>query len=105
MLPVKKHLEAPPSSTGEFRYLLGLVGYFRRHVANFDKIAKPYMISPRSQISKVNSYHHLQQILGSSSSRRTRKNDSSNNRTPILAFPDIELSFVAHVDASGKELG
>ena len=63
MLPVKKHLEAPPSSTGEFRYLLGLVGYFRRHVANFDKIAKPYMTCPRSQISKVNSNHHLQQIL------------------------------------------
>ena len=57
-LPVKNYLEAPPHNIGEVWHLLGLVGFSDDTWWILVKLQNHYMISSRSKISKIKSYHH-----------------------------------------------
>ena len=100
-----------PTNHDEVRQFLGFVGYYRRFVKDFSKIAKP--------LNEL-----LVGIQNKRKSRRRKKDSSSPSwkweteeeeafqrlktslTTPeILAYPDYSLPFNLHIDASGKGLG
>ena len=85
---------------------LGFVGYYRRFIKNFSKIAKPIreVITGLENQSKrtakkttiewtevANSaFEHLKELCVSA---------------PILAYPDYHLPFILHTDSSSERLG
>jgi len=85
-----------PTSVPEVRSFLGLVGYYRRFISDFSKIAKP-MTSLLQKDHKFASteecevaFRTLQKLL---------------TTAPILAQPDIEKTFDVFCDASRNGLG
>ena len=95
-----------PQTVYDVRSFLGFVGYYRRFIRNFSKIAKPI----REVITR----------LENQSKRPARKTfvewteaaDSAFEHlkklcisTPILAYPDYKLPFVLHTDSSSEGLG
>ena len=87
----------------ELRSLLGLFRYFRRAMPNFSQIAKPL-------------YGTLKNSHLTSRSKQpinwTEENQSSLDNLlihvtsfRILDFPDFQISFILHIDASAKVLG
>ena len=95
-----------PKTVYDVRSFLGFVGYYRRFIKDFSKIAKPIreVITGLENQSKRTAkktfvewteaadfaFEHLKK-LGTS--------------TPILAYPDYKLPFVLHTDSSSEGLG
>ena len=95
-----------PKTVYDVRSFLGFVGYYRRFIKDFSKIAKPIreVITGLENQSKrtakktfVNwtkaadfAFEHLKKLCIS---------------TPILAYPDYKLPFVLHTDSSSEGLG
>ena len=107
-----------PGTVGEVRKLLGLLGYYRRYIKDFSKVAKPLFdllqaspadkSKPSKSKSKCNKNcvpsskpvvwkdHHqgaLEELLAHLTS------------PPILGFPDYNQPYVLHTDASQEGLG
>ena len=99
-----------PATASEVRQLLGLLGYHRRHIEGFSKIAKP--------ISDL--------LAVPDTEKKSPKNERSGKEevvwtpeccealsvlvqmitsAPILAYADFNKQFVLHTDASMKGLG
>lgn len=112
---VMKLKDSKPQTVGDVRKLLGLLGYFRRYIPNFARIAKPlFELTKGSLLSK-----------GDKPTKRAKHQVSSKSaiqwnsahqealetlidrltQPPILAFPDHNQPFVLHTDASAKGLG
>ena len=110
--------DSKPRTVGDVRKLLGLVGYYRRYIQGFSKIAKPLFellqasptdksksrkrptsknstTIPSSKVIVWEKQHQdaLEELLGYLTS------------PPILGFPDYNKSFVLHTDASQDGLG
>ncbi|GJW82032.1 putative reverse transcriptase domain-containing protein [Tanacetum coccineum] len=87
---------ASPKSPTEIRQFLGLVGYYRRFIEGFSKIAKPMTKLTQKKIQFVwgdkqeAAFQLLKQKLCSA---------------PILALPEGSEDFIAYCDASKKGLG
>ncbi|KAL0163756.1 hypothetical protein M9458_039509, partial [Cirrhinus mrigala] len=108
-----------PTTVGEIRKMLGFLSYYRSYVQDFSRIAKPI-------------YDLLQVKRGTEPIKTKSKADGKKNvqlpsRTPIewkeehqtilcrlvealttppiLAYPDFDLPFTLHTDASEKGLG
>ena len=95
-----------PKTVYDVRSFLGFVGYYRRFIRNFSKIAKPIreVITGLENQSKRtakktfvewteaadSAFEHLKKLCIS---------------TPILAYPDYKLPFVLHTDSSSEGLG
>nr|GFB12531.1 putative reverse transcriptase domain-containing protein [Tanacetum cinerariifolium] len=85
-----------PKSPMEIRQFLGLVGYYRRFIKGFSKIAKPMTKLTQKKIKfefgdkQEAAFQLLKQKLCSA---------------PILALPEGSEDFVAYCDASIKGLG
>ena len=91
-----------PQTVHDVRSFLGFVGYYRRFIKNFSKIAKPIreVITGLENQSKKTfvewteaanyAFKHLKELCVS---------------TPILAYPDYQLPFVLHTDSSSEGLG
>ena len=95
-----------PKTVYDVRSFLGFVGYYRRFIKNFGKIAKPIreVITGLENQSKRtakktpiewseaadSAFEHLKKLCTS---------------TPILAYPDYQLPFVLHTDSSSEGLG
>ncbi|KAD7117013.1 hypothetical protein E3N88_04281 [Mikania micrantha] len=85
-----------PSTPTEIRSFLGLVGYYRRFVANFSKIALPLTtLSQKSHAfiwrqNQEDAFKFLKQKLCNS---------------PILSLPEGNDDFVVYCDASNLGLG
>ncbi|KAA0066456.1 pol protein [Cucumis melo var. makuwa] len=85
-----------PSTVSEVRSFLGLVGYYRRFVENFSRIATPLTQLTRKGVPFVwskaceDSFQNLKQKLVTA---------------PVLTVPDGSGSFVIYSDASKKGLG
>ena len=95
-----------PQTVYDVRSFLGFVGYYRRFIKNFSKIAKPIreVITGLENQSKrtakkttiewteaANSaFEHLKELCVSA---------------PILAYPDYQLPFILHTDSSSEGLG
>ncbi|GJW76622.1 retrovirus-related pol polyprotein from transposon TNT 1-94 [Tanacetum coccineum] len=90
-----KNWKAPRTPT-EVRSFLGLVGYYRRFIENFSKIAKPLTIlTQKSKTFKWGEEHKL--------AFQTLKDKLCN--APVLALPERPEVFVVYYDASGIGLG
>ncbi|GJT73884.1 putative reverse transcriptase domain-containing protein [Tanacetum coccineum] len=90
-----KNWKAPRTLT-EVRSFLGLVGYYRRFIENFSKIAKSLTIL--TQKCKTFDWGEEQELAF-----QTLKDKLCN--APVLALPDGPKDFVVYYDASGIGLG
>ena len=107
VLPTDDKLRAvaatgPPSTVTEVRQFLGLVGYYRRFIRDFAKIANPLnkLLEGKNKDKKkeavildgdaIRSYHQLQGKL---------------LKAPVLAYPDPEKEYLLETDASNIGLG
>ncbi|GJS40895.1 putative reverse transcriptase domain-containing protein [Tanacetum coccineum] len=87
---------ASPKSPTEIRQFLGLVGYYRRFIEGFSKIAKPMTKLTQKKVKfewgdkQEAAFQLLKQKLCSA---------------PILALPEGSKDFIAYYDASKKGLG
>nr|GEZ67587.1 putative reverse transcriptase domain-containing protein [Tanacetum cinerariifolium] len=87
---------ASPKTPTEIRQFLGLVGYYRRFIEGFSKIAKPMTKLTQKKVmfdwgdKQEGAFQLLKQKLCSA---------------PILALPNGAEDFVAYCDASHKGLG
>ncbi|GJV87490.1 putative reverse transcriptase domain-containing protein [Tanacetum coccineum] len=85
-----------PKSPTEIRQFLGLVGYYRRFIEGFSKIAKPMTKLTQKKVKfewgdkQEAAFQLLKQKLCSA---------------PILALPEGSKDFIAYCDASKKGLG
>ena len=98
--------KTPPNTVHDLRHLLGLLGYYRKYVQNFSKVA-----------------HSLFQLLKKDEEKGTRLARSLKitwtaehqqsleeivrilTNPPTLSYPGFSSSFVLHIDASSKGLG
>ncbi|GKC75361.1 putative reverse transcriptase domain-containing protein [Tanacetum coccineum] len=80
----------------EIRSCLGLAGYYRRFIANFSKIFKPFT----SLIQKNQKYEWG---MEQEEAFQTLKDNLCN--APILPLPDRAEDFVVYCDASNQGLG
>jgi hypothetical protein len=85
----------PPKSVQQVRSFLGLVGYYRRFMPNFSKIAKPITDLLKKgekfvwNASRDEAFQTLKKLLTTS---------------PVLSQPDIMKSFDMYCDAFGAGL-
>lgn len=75
---------------------MGLVGYYRRFIENFSKIAKP-MTALTEKSAKFVWSEKCQAGFEELKKRLTM--------TPVLTLPDLQKSFTMYCDASKEGLG
>ena len=114
--------ETKPRAIGDVRKILGLLGYFGKHIQDFFRIAQPLFkllktsgvdngspaaqrgrCTPKVNRGKAQSAHaitwtHEHQVV-------LKKLVDSFVNPPILGYPDYSLPFILHTDASNKGLG
>ena len=97
--------ETPPKSIGEVRKLLGLLGYYRRYVPDFSRLAKP-LFDLLKDTGKANCVRSSKPVTW-----LQLHQDALNSlidllsSPPILAYPDVNLPYTLYTDASDKGLG
>ena len=85
-----------PTTVTEIKSVLGLVGYYRRFMKNFSKIATPLTKLTQKNVKFVwstaceKSFHELKEFLTSA---------------PVLALPNETDGFMVYYDASCIGLG
>ena len=108
-----------PKSLGEVRQLLGLLGYYRRYIQDFSRIAK--RIYDLKKVDKVQSEEIKRTGVrdnrhGQASSSLPVKWERIHSKAldslvdclispPVMAYPDFSKPFVLHTDASQEGLG
>ncbi|GJW24028.1 putative nucleotidyltransferase, ribonuclease H [Tanacetum coccineum] len=90
-----KNWKAPTSPT-EVRSFLGLVGYYRRFIADFSSIAKPLTL-----LTQKNKKYEW----GAEQEEAFQLLKSKLCDAPILSLPDGVEDFVVYCDASNRGLG
>ena len=115
--------EFVPKTVGDVRRVLGLLNYYRKYIKNFAQIAKP--LFELTQKAKEDVFQDLQDGRKQKgqqakqhqvSSRQPVKWEVHHKETllhlldclakpPILAYPDYDLPFTLHTDASNAGLG
>lgn len=116
--------EREPKTVGEVRALLGFLGYYRSYIQDFARLAgplfellqnpgvasgRPIMPKPTKTRSQGKNNGQLPsktpvQWTPKHSAVVSRFVDMLTN-PPILAYPDCDLPFVLHTDASNEGLG
>lgn len=97
---VAKQVRNVPKTVTELRRLLGLLGYFRKSIPNFSKKATPLtslLQNTEGQTKTIN--------WTSQQQRAVEELLHYLVSPPLLAYPDYNLPFVLHTDASGSGLG
>ena len=97
-----------PSNVGQLRRVLGLLGYYRRYVKGFQRIAQPLF-----DLLKEDNIKSSAKVLKGSTSIHWRRQHQKALETliiaiaspPLLSYPDFHQPFILHVDASIKGLG
>lgn len=115
-----------PCKVGEVRTLLGFLSYYRSYIQDFSRLAKPLfellLTPPGTSESAQNP-----QVPNRRGALRKNEKGQLNSRTPIvwtaehqavvskfvdmltsppvLAYPNFDLPFVLHTDASNEGLG
>ena len=100
-----------PKTVGEVRHLLGLLGYYRRYIQDFSRVAKPLF----DLLQRSNEPSNKSKTSQASSSQTISWTDEHSailnqllqrlTSAPILAYPDYSEPFVLHTDASQEGLG
>ncbi len=114
-----------PKTVGEVRTLLGFLSYYRSFIQDFSRLAKPLYVllqNPKEEtVQKVAKTNQGKQKTRKGAraqmSSRTPIQWTSKHRAvlskliemltspPILAYPDFDLPFTLHTDASNEGLG
>ena len=94
LLPAKthaiKHMQ-PPTTPKQVRAFLDLVGYYRKFIKGFAKIAKPQTLLIRQQVKfdwtseQHTAFLHLREAIV---------------QVPILHYPNLEKRYIIYTDAS-----
>ena len=121
--PIVSLKERTPKTVGEVRQLMGLLGYYRRYIENFSRVAKPiYDLlkydskcppgkkqQPKEKCRPKKKTH---QVPSSTPVSWSDEHQSALNflidcltSPPVMAYPDYEIPFVLHTDASQEGLG
>jgi len=85
-----------PKTVKEIRAFIGLAGYYRRHVRNFAKLAKPLTNLTKKDVpyewtgEHQNAFEELKKSLSTE---------------PLLIYPDFKQPFIVACDASTKAIG
>lgn len=118
---VLKLKEKEPKNVGEVRALLGFLGYYRPFIQDFSRIARPlFKLLEKTTESQ-------EKTVKKKSLRNSPKDNQLPSKTPVqwtsqhtailaylidrltsspvLAYPDFNLPFVLHTDASSEGLG
>ena len=95
-----------PKTVYDVRSFLGFVGYYRRFIKDFSKIAKPIRevitgLENQSKRSAKKTFVEWTEAADSAFEHLKKLCIS----TPILANPDYKLPFVLHTDSSSEGLG
>ena len=94
---VEKMKKLPaPKNLKEVRGIMGLLGYYRKFVPNFSKIAKPInqLLKKEEEFKWTNKQQEALNIL-----------KKKMIEAPILGYPDNTKEYILMTDASGKGLG
>ena len=115
---VKELKNMIPKNVGQVRQILGLVGYHRRHIQDFARIAKPLTdlllddSCKKEEKGKTVPKRNKGSVPSSKAILWTEEHQKSLNQlidmvtsAPILAYPDYSQRFYLHTDASGVGLG
>ena len=107
-----------PSTVGEVRKLLGFLSYYRTYVQNFARIAKPMydLLQAKTTVAGMPQSKQKKAKGAQLSSRTPVEWATEHQRAldqliqilsnpPVLGYPDFDLPFVLHTDASQQELG
>ncbi|KAL9964944.1 hypothetical protein ACROYT_G028661 [Oculina patagonica] len=108
-----------PGTVGEVRKLLGLLGYYRRYIQNFARIAHPLFqllqgasddvtksVHKSKQRSNHGSVPSSQPVVWMEQHQKAVETLLSHLVCPpILGYPDFSKPFVLHTDASQEGLG
>ena len=109
--PVKSLTETTPKTVGDLRKLLGFLGYFRRYIKDFARLARPLF-----QLLQKNGKQMSSQTNGQVSSWTCIEWTDEQQRAleeivkrltnpPVLAYPNYSQPFILHTDASKDGLG
>ena len=107
VLPSKKNLESiaqclPPDTYTKVKSFVGLVGYYRRFIKGFAKIAVPlYDLTSGNNKDKKSEHVDLSPVAFEAFDHLK----AACLQAPILAFLDFNRPFLLETDASGKGLG
>ena len=86
----------PPVNPKQVRAFLGLVGYYRKFIKNFAKIAKPLTMLTRMDVKfKWKETHHCPFM----------KLKDAIIQAPILRYPDTTKPYIVYTDASDDACG
>ena len=112
---VKALNEQSPKTVGDLRHIFGLLGYYRRYIKDYAKIARPlfHLLEVKQNEGADKSIKTKSRQLPSSALISWKKIHQETLETlidaitsaPVLAYPDFEKSFIVHTDASEKGLG
>lgn len=113
-----------PKNVREVRALLGFLGYYRTFIQDFSRLARPLfkLIESPSELD-----YKRKQVRSNRTNQKNSNNGQLPSKTPvkwtqehsavvsrfvdmltsppILAYPDFDLPFVLHTDASNEGLG
>ncbi|KAG8363516.1 hypothetical protein BUALT_Bualt19G0030600 [Buddleja alternifolia] len=84
-----------PKSVKSLRGFLGLTGYYRKFVLNYDTITKTL-----ADLLKNDAFIWTNEALIAFNSLK-----QAMTTTPVLALPDFTLPFIVEIDASSKGIG
>ncbi|EGD83143.1 hypothetical protein PTSG_12079 [Salpingoeca rosetta] len=87
---------APPSSVEDIRRVLGMIGFYRRFIPQFARIAAPLYRLLKKDVP----FDFGEQQLAAFNELRAEL-----CRAPVLAYPDFTRAFRITTDASGTGLG
>ena len=107
---IQKAMDWPtPTSKEEVRQFLGFIGYYRKFVKDFSKTAKPLtnLLPPtrRKGTRKKKDEGDNPFVWNDSQEGAFQSLKSQLIKPPILGYPDYDLPFELHTDASTKGLG
>lgn len=107
-----------PSTVGEVRKLLGFLSYYRTYVQDFSRVAKPmYELLQTKTPATVMPPPKQRKGKGAQLSSRAPVKWAEEHQKaldqlihilsnpPVLGYPDFDLPFVLHTDASEQGLG
>lgn len=98
-----------PSNSEDVRRFLGFVGYYRKFIMNFSKIARPLtsLIPTTTKSKKTNKKKTKfpDWNWGKEQDEAFKILKERLSSPPILSYPDFDLPFEVHTDASLTGLG
>ena len=120
--PVLNLQNTTPKTVGDIRKLIGLLGYYRRYIKDFSRIAKPiydFLTAPIESKSRIRNEklnfkikHLSNQLPSNFNIRWTEEHQKALDQVvklltspPIMAYPCFKDPFILHMDASEVGLG